>query len=522
VNARNATPVTHTAPVLCAVLLAAFSMPLSFTGPAVATPAIGAALAGSPIELKWITNAFMLAFGSTLMAAGAIADRAGRRRVFLLGVAGFSLASLALSFAPNLLMLDVLRALQGIAGSAAFAGGAAALAQVFEGQARTRAFSLLGTTFGAGLAFGPLLSGYLIDVLGWRSVFLTVTVITICAFVMGSRYMQESRDPDAKGLDGYGVTTFTAALTFFTYALLLAPETGWSSVPVVSLLIASTITLVAFVNIELRLERPMLDLSLFRYPRFVGVQFLAAAPAYSYVVLQVLLPIRFIGIDGFTALEAGRLMIALSAPMLVLPFVAGMLTRWLSPGTISGVGLTVCAIGLVLLAQFTPGQPVSVAIVPMLIIGIGISLPWGLMDGLAVSVIPKERAGMATGIFSTTRVAGEGIALAVVAAILSTLVASNLVALRELPGVDRLPAATFARAGDHLATGNMEHAAALLPMVDREMIIGQYGHAFTSLLYILAGITLVTAAIVFAFLNQRTPSEASNEQGLRVVKSPTT
>ena len=197
-NAPNTTRASNDLAVLCAVLLAAFSMPLSFTGPAVATPAIGDALAGSPIALKWITNAFMLAFGSTLMAAGALADMFGRKRVFILGVIGFSLTSLALSFAPNLLVLDVLRALQGIAGSAAFAGGAAALAQVFEGPARTRAFSLLGTTFGAGLAFGPLLSGYLIEKLGWRSVFLTVTVITICAFIVGSRWMQESRDPDAK------------------------------------------------------------------------------------------------------------------------------------------------------------------------------------------------------------------------------------------------------------------------------------------------------------------------------------
>jgi hypothetical protein len=160
----------------------------------------------------------------------------------------------------------------------------------------------------------------------------------------------------------------------------------------------------------------MLDLTLFRYPRFVGVQLLAAAPAYAFVVLLVLLPIRFIGIEGMDEIAAGRLMICLSGPLLILPIVAGQLTRWFAPATICGTGLLVAAGGLVWLSQVPVGEPNAVA-APMLIIGTGISFPWGLMDGLAVSVIPKERAGMAPGIFNTTRVAGEGVALAIVTAI---------------------------------------------------------------------------------------------------------
>ena len=112
--------------ILGAVLLAALSMPLSFTGPALALPAIGHSLGGSAIALNWVTNAFMLSFGSCLMAAGALADQFGRRRLFILGVGGFAVTSLALAFAPNIFWLDVLRALQGVAGAAAFSGGAGA------------------------------------------------------------------------------------------------------------------------------------------------------------------------------------------------------------------------------------------------------------------------------------------------------------------------------------------------------------------------------------------------------------
>lgn len=496
-NCADTKPRTRaqTLPILGAVLLAALSMPLSFTGPAVALPAIGQSLGGSAIALKWVTNAFMLSFGSCLMAACALADQFGRRRLFLLGVGGFSLTSLALAFAPTLFWLDVLRALQGMAGAAAFSGGAAALAQEFEGHERTRAFSFLGTAFGVGLAFGPVVAGFLIESFGWRAVFLTVTVIAALALAFGWRCMRESRDPDAQGLDWLGAISFTAALTLFTYAVLKAPENGWRDRAVVGLLAASGVLQLAFVGIENRVGRPMLDLSLFRYPRFIGVQFLAAAPAYSYVVLQVLLPVRFIGIEGCSAMEAGRMMIALSAPMLVVPVLAGMLTHWIPAGILSGAGLLTAATGLFWLAQCAPGEGTAQLLAPMLVIGLGISLPWGLMDALAVSVVPKERAGMAMGIFSTTRVAGEGVALAVVAAVLASLAQSRLRQAGVADVAHALP-----EAAQRLAMGDLPHALTLLPGADQSLLVHGYGAAFHILLYILGSITVLSAAMMFGFL----------------------
>ena len=481
--------------MLGAVCLAALVLPLSFTGPALATPAIAKALGGSPIALNWITNAFMLAFGSCLMAAGALADSYGRKRVFIAGIGAFALSSLALAWAPDILWLDLLRALQGVAGAAAFSGGMAALAQEFDGHARTRAFSLLGTTFGVGLAFGPVLAGAMLQGFGWRAVFLCVAAFAALALVAGLRCIRESRDPGASGLDWPGAISFTAALSLFTYGVLGIPQSGWSSRPTLLLLGAALLLLLVFIAIENRVRRPMLDLSLFRYPRFVGVQFLAAAPAYSYVVLLVLLPLRFIGIEGYSAMQAGQMMMALSAPMLVLPFIAGMLTRWISAGVICGAGLLICAGGLLWLAQVGPGQATGL-LLPMLLIGFGISLPWGLMDGLAVSVVPKERAGMAAGIFSTTRVAGEGVALAIVAAILAALVQARL---QGLPG----PAAPqLAEAAQRLAMGDMPQALQLLPQASRALLLQGYAEAFHILLCILAGITLLSAAMVFGFLSQ--------------------
>lgn len=483
--------------VLGAVCMAALALPLAFSGGAVATPAIGRDLGGGPVALNWVTNAFMLTFGSLLMAAGALADRFGRRRLFACGVAGFTLASLALGFAPSITAVDLLRAAQGVAAAAALAGGTAALAQEFDGRARTRAFSALGATFGIGLAFGPVLAGWLITQLGWRAIFATGALAGALSLVFGVPRMHESRDPDARRLDWAGTVTFTAALTCLTCAVIEAPSHGWMSPPILALLAGCLASALAFVVIEQRVEQPMLDLSLFRYPRFVGVQVLPIATCYCYIVLLVLLPLRFIGIDGFDEMQAGGLMLALSSPMLVVPFIAATLTRWMSAGAISGIGLVIAAAGLQALGSALHAGAGPTAMLPMLVIGIGAGLPWGLMDGLSVSVVPKSRAGMATGIFSTTRVAGEGVALAVASALLAALTQDRLRAMAPGTAPDQL-----AEAAARLATGDLAHAAATLPTLAHATLLTAYRASFDLLLDGLTILTLLCAFAAFAFLSR--------------------
>ncbi len=486
--------------ILIAVCLACAAMPLSFTGPAIALPSIAQALGGSPVALNWVTNAFMLAFGSALLAAGALADRYGRRRVFLAGAAVFLAASVGLVYAPDIVAFDLLRAAQGLGGAAIFSGGAAALAQEFDGLSRMRAFSLLGASFGAGLSFGPISSAWLIEHYGWRSIFLLVIALAAIAFALGARTLRESRDPSAGRLDWPGAVTFTAALALLTWGILRAPQDGWADALTIAMLGGALLLFIAFAAIELRTTKPMLDLTLFRYARFLGVQLLAAAPAYAFVVLLILLPVRFIAVDGLSEIEAGRMMIALSAPLLLLPVAAGLLTRWLTPALICGAGLLVSAAGLAWLGQAMGHGDVQAFIGPMLMIGVGISLPWGLMDGLAVSVVPKERAGMATGIFSTTRVAGEGVALAIVSAVQVALTARHLAA--ALPGA----VSQASEAAQRLVAGDFPAAARLLPDVGRAALAQASGDAFATLLWILAAITVLTALVVFLFLGRPEPS----------------
>ncbi|MBR1219508.1 MFS transporter [Bradyrhizobium sp. U87765 SZCCT0131] len=486
------------AAVLAAVCLAAIVLPMSFSGGAVATPAIGRDLGGSPAALTWITNAFMLTFGGTLMAAGTLADAFGRKRAFVAGIAAFTVISLLLACASSIVMVDMLRAAQGLAAAATLAGGTAALAQDVEGHARTRAFSLLGTTFGLGLAFGPLLAGALIAAFGWRAVFAATAVVGLAALAFGARRMRDSRDPAARGLDWAGTLSFTAMLSLFTFGLIAAPSRGWGDPLVVSLFVGTLALLVVFIAAARRVARPMLDLSLFRYPRFVGVQMLPVATCACYIVLLVLLPLRLIGVEGFREIDAGWLMVALSAPMLVVPSLAATLTRVVPAGIVSAAGLVVAAAGLVWLGAVDPGGPVLPVIGPLLLIGCGAGLPWGLMDGLALSVVPTERAGMATGIFNTIRVAGEGIALAIAGAVLAALSGGRLHA--ALP--DTIPAPTITAAAARLATGDLTHAAELLPSAVRPLLVASYAGAFQTLLWVLAAVTVAAALVVLLCLRQ--------------------
>ena len=342
--------------VVLAVCLAALVLPLSFSGAAVGTPAIGRDLGGSGVALTWITNAFMLTFGSLLMTAGTLADRYGRKRIFVGGMIVFVIFSLLLTFAQSVWLVDLYRAGQGVGAAAALAAGSAAMAQEFDGHARTKAFSMLGTTFGVGLAFGPIIAGWLIDQFGWRSIFATGAIVGTLALAFGIPQLKESRDPNATTLDWPGVITFTGALTLFTFGIIQAPESGWGSLLVIGLLVGAAALLALFIVAESRVARPMLELSLFRYPRFIGVQLLPIATGFAYVVLLIMLPLRFVGIQGQSEVEAGLLMAALSVPIIIVPSIAVSLSQRFSAGVISGIGLLIAATGVLWLGQITPAS----------------------------------------------------------------------------------------------------------------------------------------------------------------------
>ncbi|MEG1328899.1 MAG: MFS transporter, partial [Janthinobacterium sp.] len=295
--------------------------------------------------------------------------------------------------------------------------------------------------------------------------------------------------PRGKGrLDWPGALSFSAALGLLTLGMLLAPEHGWRSGAVLLSIAASALLLWMFIAVERGTAQPLLDLSLFRQRRFIAVQVLAASPAFLFIVLIVMLPGRFIGIDGMSALAAGRLMIALAAPLLLVPMLAALLSRWITAGTLCAAGLLLAAAGLAWLAQVLGGGGGAALAGPLLLIGAGIGLPWGLMDGMALSVVETQRAGMATGIFNTVRISADGVALALAGALLAGLIGTGLA--RQLPS--DLPVLA---AASRAALGDIQQATQLLGGQEA-LLRASYDAAFRQLLNGLAVLAVALAALV--------------------------
>ena len=406
--------------MILAVCLAAAVLPMTFTGGAIATPALGRAFGGSGPLLSWVVNAFMMVFGALPLIAGALADRLGRRRVFRFGVAGFVVAGGLLALAPSLLVVDLLRGLQGLFAAAALAGGTSVLAQIPEDGLRRRAFSLVGATFGLGLALGPLLASWALLAGGWRAIFLLGSALAALALVVGRGALPESRSATSDPFDTPGAVLFAGLLCALTSWAILVPSQGIAGALPLILALAAGLCLLLFLRRERRAPAPMFDLSLMRNPAFLGVQALPVATCFGFVSLLVIVPLQLIG-AGYSEQGAALASMALSAPVFAMPLLLarGPLRR---RGPLITGGFVLAAAGLVGLGLVRFDGPLLPLLAMLALVGCGIGLPWGLMDGLAIEVAPREKAGVATGMFSTVRVASEGMVLALVSAGFALLV----------------------------------------------------------------------------------------------------
>ncbi|MFF4406537.1 MFS transporter [Streptomyces sp. NPDC001404] len=405
--------------VLVAIALAAVMLPISVTGPGVALAEMSGALHASAASTQWVLNAYNVAFTAFMLAAGSAADLFGRRRIFLSGVVVFSLASLVAGTAPSILLVDVARFVQGVGAAAVLTSGSSQLAHTFSGAARARAFGIFGAAVGFGLAMGPLISGLLVGAASWHAVFL-VNVVLGAVVVCLARPMSESRNPGARRIDLPGVLTFTAALMLLALGFVEGPSKGWTGAATLGSFAGSAVFLLAFVVVELRSSEPMFDLSLLRRPTFVAIIWQPVSIVFAFAALLVYLPPYFQGAGGAGSTESGAMLLPLTLPVFILPLFSGALVKRLSVRLLLAIGPAVLAVALLLMTLTDPVSSRTGLYACLLLAGIGIGLAFSVMDNAAVSVVPPERSGMASGMFNTLRVAGETIGVACVAGLLLT------------------------------------------------------------------------------------------------------
>ncbi|MFG2980808.1 MFS transporter [Streptomyces sp. NPDC048258] len=403
---------------LTAVGLGAFMLLVDVTIVTVALPGMAADLRTDFAGLQWVMDVYALALAALLLGAGSLADRIGRRRVYLGGLALFAAASLACGLATGPGELIAFRAVQGIGGAAMFATTMALLSGAYQGRDRGIAFGVWGAVNGAAAAAGPIIGGLLTDHFGWRWIFFINLPVCALAVYVTLKAVAESRDPHAKGLDLPGMAAFTTGAGAVTYAMIRVGENGWSSPTTLGLLGLGGAAFAAFVLVELRSSRPMLDLSLFRSRTFVAVMaagLLLSGAAFSYL-MYVSLWLQ--SAEGMSPVGTGLVLVPMSAAAFLVSAVAGRLLHAMPARLTIGGGLLLIGVGALLQAWMLDAGDGWSAMVPgLLVTGVGVGVATPALAATAMEAVAPARAGMAGGALNTARQLGTALGIAVLGAV---------------------------------------------------------------------------------------------------------
>jgi EmrB/QacA subfamily drug resistance transporter len=411
---------------LIAVCGASFMLMVDITVVQVALPTIQHGLRASFTDLQWVIDAYALTLAAFILAFGSLADRVGRKRVFVAALGVFTLASLLCGAADSAPALIAARALQGFGGAAMFATGLALIGQEFTGAERAKAIAAWGATLGIAVAAGPLVGGGLTEALGWRSIFFVNAPIGILTAGIAAARMVNIADPDAGRLDWAGLATFSGSLFLLILALLRGNDEGWGSTLIVSLLLASGLLMAAFVLAERHHLRPMFDLSLLRRPAFAGVS--AATFAIGAGMFAMLPYLTFYLQDnlGYSPLTGGLCLLPASIVCFLVPLTTRAAASKLPPRIVLSAGLAITALGLAVMRGLTVSSTWTALIPGLLLIGIGVGLANPAIAAIALGVAPPQRTGMASGISNTFRIAGLAAGVAVLGAVFERRLASSL------------------------------------------------------------------------------------------------
>jgi EmrB/QacA subfamily drug resistance transporter len=414
--------------VLIVVCVAIFMLLLDITVVNVALPDIQRELHTSFTDLQWVVDAYALTLAASMLNAGSLGDLLGRKRVFVVGVGLFTLASALCGAATSPLFLNLARGLQGIGGAVMFAVSLAIVSQEFHGRERGAAFGIWGATVGAAVAIGPLVGGALTSGLGWRWIFFVNLPIGVACVAGALRELHESRDEQHGGFDLPGFATLTAGLFALVLGLLRGNDWGWSSGREIGLFAAAGVLLVAFWAVETRREHAMFDFSLFRVPTFTGAQITAFAISAGMFSQFLYITLYLQNVLGYSPLQAGVRFLPLSVLSFFVAPIAGRLTAHLPVRVLLGVGQALVGGALLLMWGVTVHSGWLTLLPGFLLGGVGIGLVNAPLATVAVGVVEPRRAGMASGINNTFRQVGIATGIAALGAIFQDKIRSDLTA----------------------------------------------------------------------------------------------
>jgi EmrB/QacA subfamily drug resistance transporter len=422
--------------VLVVVGIAQFMVILDNTIVNVALPSIQRGLHFSPASLQWIVNAYTLAFGGFLMLGGRAADLVGRRRLFLIGIVLFSAASLMNGLAGSAGILVAGRAVQGLGGALVTPAALSVLTTTFaEGRERTAALGVWSAIAVGGGAVGLLLGGVLTSLLSWQWIFFVNVPVGVVAIALALRFVPESRSENARGgVDIAGAVSVTGGLVILVYALVNAQTAGWISVETLGLAAIAVALLAGFVILESRLRHPLIRLGIFRMRSITGANASMLLIAGGLFAMFFFASIYVQEVLGYSALRAGLAFLPVTLGIIAGAGLSNLLIRRVGVRAVGISGMSIAAVGLVVLSRIpVHGTYLGDLLPGLMIMAFGMGLTFVPITLIATTNVAPEDAGLASGLLNTAQQLGGAIGLAVLSTLAANTTANTLSALGHVP-----------------------------------------------------------------------------------------
>jgi EmrB/QacA subfamily drug resistance transporter len=460
----------------------------------VVLPRLVADLDASATQLQWITDAYALVFAGLLLPAGALGDRFGRKGALQLGLAVVGFAALSSTFATTATQLIATRALMGLGAAFVMPSTLSILANVFPPQERARAIAIWAGFAGAGGAIGPIISGALLDHFWWGSVFLVNVPIVAVALLAGALLVPTSSDPNHGRLDPIGALLSMVSLGALLYAIIQAPVNGWASASTIGGFAIFAAGVAAFIVWESRIEHPMLPLEYFKNRRFsVGSSTITLTFFVMFGLFFVLTQyLQFV--QGFSPLTAGVATLPLAVMMIIIaPRSAALVVRF-GQHRVQAAGLSMVAVGLVVLSTLTPSSSYLVVAVGLALLGAGVACTTAPATNAIISSVPLAKAGVGSAVNDTTREVGGALGIAVLGSVVNSAYRATMI--DHLGG---LPLKESAMAGDNVG-GAIRAAHGLAPERATQLVnaaSNAYTDSMRVALLVAAGVAVLAAGIVY-------------------------
>ena len=420
---------------------------------AVANPYIGKDLHASLSDLQWVTNAYLLVIAALLILGGKLGDRFGRRRIFLIGVVGFSLTSVAIGLVGTIDGVILLRGVQGAFGALLLPNTLALLKAAFPPEELNRAVGIWVSASAAATAAGPIIGGIFVEHISWQSVFFINLPVGAIALVVGALVLNETRESQRQRFDVFGVLTLALGLLAIVYGLVNAPNWGWGTASTLGIIASGLVLLVAFVIIEGRVRNPLMPLSIFRVRAVSVSTVIVLLDFFALFGVLFFISLYLQSVHGFTPVGAGLRLLPLTITFAFAgPLGARMVNRF-GPWLPITFGLLASSFAIFSFVTLQVDSPYSHLWPPFVLLGLGIGLVVTSATDAIVGDISEDEAGVAGGIQTTSIQLGGVLGTAVCGSILAASVAAALKSALTTRGVPHALTARLLREGAVVSQG---------------------------------------------------------------------